>query len=87
MGNCHRIRCNQGEDESREQEDVQINLACMSSVKQVIRSSSGTFPWQRWPTKKRKKKEKVEPLSVLQIFWEETKKQTNLQTFLHRYYK
>lgn len=43
VGNCHKIECNQGEDESREQEDVQINLASMSSVKQVIRSRMGTF--------------------------------------------
>lgn len=55
VGNCHKIGSNQGEDESRKQEGVQINLACTSSVKQVIRFSSGTFPWQRWPTKKKSK--------------------------------
>lgn len=68
MGNCHKIECNQGEDESK---DVQINLACMSSVKQVICSTSGTFPWQRCQTKKKSKKAKetkVVPPSILQIF-------------------
>lgn len=77
VGNCHKIECNQGEDESREQEDVQINLASMSSVKQVIRSWMGTLYSSVGSQKKCPPKKMVSSSKFI--------KQTNLQTFVHRW--